>query len=115
MVSESMEIINHYLSELNLEANILPIMIPIPSAITSSALENLPGINDCHTSSIIAKHKHSTHVIIIWFLDLFWRVFILKKPKIEYSTIWISLSQESKTNLGIESPGILDIDKINIP
>ena len=88
-------------------------MIPIPSAITSSALESLPGINDCHTSSSIAKHKQKRHAIIIWFLDLLLRLFILKNPKIEYSIIWINLSQDSNTNRGIESPGILDIDKIN--
>ena len=49
----------------NILIALLPIIIPIPSAITSNPLENLPGINDCHISSSIAKHKQTIDIIII--------------------------------------------------
>jgi hypothetical protein len=97
-----------------LKANILPISIPIPSAIISNALENLPGINDCHISSDIAKHKQNNEIIIILFFDFSLTLLTLKKPNIEYSIICNNLSQDNKTNLGIEFPGMLDTDKINI-
>jgi len=64
-----------------LKANILPISIPIPSAITSNPLENLPGINDCHVSSNIAKHKQNIEIIIVCFLDLLLKLLTLKNPK----------------------------------
>ena len=90
-------------------------MIPIPSAITSSALENLPGTNDCHISSKTAKHKQIIEILIIFLIDLILKLLTLKNPNIEYSIICNNLSQESKTNRGIEFPGMLDTDKIRIP
>ena len=84
---EILKIINHYLSELNLKANILPIIIPIPSAITSSALENLLGTNDCHISSKTAKHKQIIEILIIFLIDLLLKLLTLKNPNIEYSII----------------------------
>ena len=58
-------------------------MIPIPSAITSSTSENLPGINDCQISSSIAKKRQNRHAIIILFLDLLSILITLKNPKKE--------------------------------
>jgi hypothetical protein len=98
---------------LYLKANILPITIPIPSAITSNPLENLPGINDCHVSSNIAKHKQNIEIIIVCFLDLLLKLLTLKNPKKKYSIKCNNLSQDSKTNRGIEFPGTLDTKKIN--
>ena len=62
-------------------------MIPIPSAITSSALENLPGTNDCHISSKTAKHKQIIEILIIFLIDLLLKLLTLKNPNIEYSII----------------------------
>ena len=54
---------NHDLLIVNSKPNIVPTVIPIPSAIISSPLGKRPGIKDCHSSSKQAKPKQEIIII----------------------------------------------------